>query len=333
MGSIQARKRNDGTIGYRAQVRMLGSEYLTETFNRRTDAKDWIRRVEEEIKNGNAPSSEARTTTLHKALDRYSREVTVHKKGKKRELDRIKVWQTNCLAHRFLASLRGTQFAEYRDARRAEGAAEGTIRTELALISHLFKVARTEWGMTSLPNPIKNIKMPGKSRERKRRLKEGEEAKLLAELAKAPYMAEMASLAIETCMRQGELLALYWANIDAKRRIAHLRDTKNSEPREVPLTPGALEILKAIPRPLDDAAPIFPTTQNKVVKAFAKACTAAALDDLRFHDLRHEAITRLCKKLPMHEAMRVTGHKTPAMLMRYYHPDPEELAQKLAENA
>jgi len=61
-----------------------------------------------------------------------------------------------------------------------------------------------------------------------------------------------------------------------------------------------------------------------------QACTDAGITNLHFHDLRHEAVSRICELLPMHEAMRVSGHKTPAMLMRYYHPKAEDLARKLA---
>jgi integrase len=143
-------------------------------------------------------------------------------------------------------------------------------------------------------------------------------------------MAPLASLAIETAMRQGELLSLTWADVDLQKRIAHLKDTKNSEPRDVPLSSRAIEILKAIPRPLEKTAPLFPISQDEVIRTFRRACTEAKIENLKFHDLRHEAVTRICERLPMHEAMRVSGHKTPSMLMRYYHPKAEELAKKLA---
>jgi integrase len=143
-------------------------------------------------------------------------------------------------------------------------------------------------------------------------------------------MAPLSSLAIETAMRQGELLSLTWADVDLQRRIAHLKDTKNSEPRDVPLSTRALQLIRALPRPIDGVGPLFPISQDEVIRTFRKACTDAKIENLKFHDLRHEATSRICDRLPMHEAMRVTGHKTPAMLMRYYHPKAEDLAKKLA---
>ena len=109
-----------------------------------------------------------------------------------------------------------------------------------------------------------------------------------------------------------------------------MRDTKNSEPRAVPLSTRAAQIIKGLPRQLSDAAPLFPLSQDDVIRTFRRACNDAELENLKFHDLRHEATSRICGMLPMHEAMRVTGHKTPSMLMRYYHPRAEDLARKLA---
>ncbi len=74
---------------------------------------------------------------------------------------------------------------------------------------------------------------------------------------------------------------------------------------------------------------MFPLSPDVVTREFRQACKAAGIENLHFHDLRHEPVSRIWEKLPMHEAMRVTGHKTPAMLMRYYHPKAEDLARKL----
>ena len=313
-------------------VRMRGHAHLSKTFARKTDAKDWIRKTEQLIEDGNVPSGEADRTTLHEALERYSREVTPKKKGAKRELDRIKVWEKHDLAHRFLSKLRGSDFAAYRDRRREEGAAEQTIRLELATISHVYTIAAKDWGMESLRNPIKSMTLPGGSRERDRRLKGDEEARLLAALAaEGPYMAPVASFAIETAMRQGEILSLFWAAVNLHNRVAKLADTKNSEPRDVPLSSRAVEILKALPRPLDDAGKVFPITQGNVIRAFRRACTAAEIDDLKYHDLRHEATSRLFERgLNVAEVAAITGHKTWSQLRRYTQLKAEDLARKLA---
>lgn len=332
---IQERVNADGSITFKAQLRIRGFEPKYRSFKRKTDAKAWLRAEETAIRSGRALSSEAERTTFKEALERYLREVTPTKKDREREERRINFWMKHPLAARFLSQLRGEDFAKYRDERLASGKAWSTVRLDLALISSLYKRASREWKMEGLRNPIKNVTMPSAkthgSNTRDRRLVGDEEARLLAALgAHGPYFAPLAELAIESAMRQGELLALTWGDVDLERRVAKLRDTKNSEARDVPLSTRAVEIIRALPRPIDSKAPLFPLDQQKVIRTFRQACIDAKLEDLKFHDLRHEATSRICQRMAMHEAMRVTGHKTPAMLMRYYHPKAEDLARKLA---
>ena len=131
-------------------------------------------------------------------------------------------------------------------------------------------------------------------------------------------------------MRLGELLALQWDNTNVTDRTATLEDTKNGERRVVPLSPAAIEVLVSLPRAIGGA--VFGVTPSQVEKAFASARAAAKIEGLRFHDLRHEATSRLVARgnLGIVEISSITGHKTLAMLKRYTHPDPKELAKKLA---
>lgn len=329
---IQERIAADGAVSYRVQVRLRGHEPLTKTFHRKTDALRWREAMQVQIRQGAVISNEAGRTTLEDALDRYAREITPKKKDAAREINRIAVWKRHALAKRFLSRLRGADFATHRDQRRKDGAAENTIRLELALISHLFTVASKDWGMEGLRNPIKSMTLPGSSEERDRRLAQGEEGKLLAALAlEGPYMAPVASFAIETGMRQGEILGLTWGAVNVNTSVAKLADTKNGEARDVPLSGAAMVILKALPRPLDDAAPIFPIGQHELIRAFRRACIAAGIENLKFHDLRHEAISRLFERgLNVAEVAAISGHKTWSQLRRYTNLRAEDLARKLA---
>jgi integrase len=330
MATIEKRISSTGEVSHRAKVRIRGHVPISRTFERKTDAAKWARDQETDIERGVLKSTEAERTTLGDALKRYLEEVTPNKKGWKREQDRIKAWRRHHLSHRFLTQVRGADFAAYRDRRRGEGRAENTIRLELALISKLYKIAARDWGMEGLRNPIQSMTMPSGSNQRERRVSPDEEKALCNALQSInAYMPPLCLLAIETAMRQGELLSLTWADVNLQQRIAKLRDTKNSESRDVPLSSRAIEILKGLPRSVDNSSPVFPLVQDKVIRMFREACEAAGIEDLKFHDLRHEATSRICDKLPMHEAMRITGHKTPSMLMRYYHPKAEELARKL----
>jgi integrase len=281
---------------------------------------------------GTFVSTEADRTTLNEALERYLREVVPMKKGKKREADRVKAWIKDPLALRFMSHLRGADFAGYWDKRRAEGKAENTIRLELALISALYQRASRERKMEGLRNPIKNVELPAGSNERNRRLKGDEEERLLTAVkALGPYHAPLAELAIETAMRQGELLSLTVADVDLEKRIARLKDTKNNEPREVPLSARAVDIIKSLPRPLAATAPLFPLSQDDVIRTFKQACTDVGIENLKFHDLRHEAVSRLFERgLSLPEVAAISGHKTWSHLKRYTQLKAEDLARKLA---
>ncbi len=293
--------------------------------------------------------TEAERTTLSEALERYRREITVRKKSADRENVRINYWLTIPFAIRTLASLRSTDFAKFRDNRRNEGKADSTIRLDLALISHVFEVARKEWGMEGLQNPIKSIAMPSQSRSRDRRLQGDEEALIVAELRKGrnKYAAPMVEFAIETAMRQSEILNLTWDDVNFNTRVASLHDTKNDDERDVPLSRKAIAILDMLPRS-SHGGKFFRITQDGISRGFARAVQRARnyyeqeekssgrhpkksfLVDLRFHDLRHEATTRFFELgLNTLEVSSITGHKTPAMLARYTHLRAEDLSEKL----
>jgi integrase len=141
-------------------------------------------------------------------------------------------------------------------------------------------------------------------------------------------MCPLVGLALETAMRRGELLSLTWPNVDLKRRVVHLAMTKNGEARAVPLSSAAIEILEHLPRHVSGR--VFPMSAAAVERAFARALSRAEIFGLRFHDLRHTAITAMATKLPnVIELSAVTGHRSLKMLQRYYHPKASELALKL----
>ena len=339
-----------GQYQWQAKVRRDGHKQLSKTFNTRTEAEAWARQVENEMDRGIFVSrAEAESTTLAYALERYGREVTPQKKGALQEHTRIARWKRSDLGARFLATIRGKDLAAFRDERRAAGKAENTIRLDLALISHLFETARKDWGMESLINPAKNIKLPSGSKQRDRRL-QGEEQIFLLEALKnssQPITRNIVELAIETGMRQGEILGLDWDYIDFKKRTIFLADTKNGESRTVPLSSKAITVLNSIARPIDGGR-LFSLSQDRLIRTFQRACVMGKvkyeehclahdmtpapdfLENLRFHDLRHEATTRFFELgLDIMEVASISGHKSLSMLKRYTHLRAEDLAKKL----
>ena len=308
--------RKRGPYQWQAQVRKKGYPLQTRTFDTRATAETWARAIEVEMDRGLFVSrAEAESTTLKELLERYREEVTPLKKGAAPEAARIRALLRHPLAQRFVASIRGVDIARYRN-ERLNKVSPGTVKRDLVILSHLFEVARKEWGI-HVHNPVRDIKLPPHSKARERRLQPGEkgeeseESRLLqaCRQARNPHLLPIVQLALETAMRQGELVSLRWEHIDLNRRIAHLPDTKNGESRTVPLSTAAVKVLRALPRSLHGQ--VFPGLTTEAVKrAYIRATRRAGIEDLRFHDLRHEATTRLFEKgLNIMEVASITGHK------------------------
>ncbi|MBI4791852.1 MAG: tyrosine-type recombinase/integrase, partial [Deltaproteobacteria bacterium] len=221
--------RKRGALQWEARIRRKGQPTQCQTFETKKDAEDWAREIESEMRRGVfICRKEVETTTLAEALDRYAREITVHKKGARQELLRIEAWKRRPLAQRFLATLRGQDFAKYRDERLAAGKSASTTRHELAIISHMFTIAQKEWGMEVLNNPVQAIRLPSAWQgARDRRLQGDEEERLLAACGTSKNIAlkDIVIVAIETAMRLGELLSLRWSEIDPQKRVARLIET------------------------------------------------------------------------------------------------------------
>lgn len=182
--------------------------------------------------------------------------------------------------------------------------------------------------MSSLVNPVSGISLPTLPNGRERRLEGDEETRLLAAAARFNPLSEVITLAIETAMRRSEIMGLTWVNVNLTHRVAHLPETKNGSPRDVPLSTRAAHVFQELPRRIDGR--VFGTTPGYISIAFCRATAAAEIENLTFHDLRHEATSRLAEKFDMHTLMKITGHKDVRMVLRYYHPRAEDLAKQLA---
>ncbi len=137
--------------------------------------------------------------------------------------------------------------------------------------------------------------------------------------------------ALETAMRRSEIASLKWVDVDFQRQVARLRHTKNGEPRSVPLTPAAYRILSDLRDDNDDdSATVFEMTTGAITQAMDDARRRSGIEDLRFHDLRHEATSRLFENTTLDiMEMAITGHKTMQKLARYTHLRTERLVEKL----
>lgn len=350
---------------WQAIVRRKGFPDQSTTREKKADAEAWARDVENKIDRGVfVDRAEAESTTLKKALERYEEEVSEKKDGHEQEKYRINTWKESPLAKRSLASLRGSDFAKWRD-ERIKNVEASTVQKDIAVISHLFNVARKEWGL-EVSNPISSIKLPSEDNSRNRRLEAGEEDTLIRELTPVPgrgqtrslVMIPLVRLAIETAARQSELLALTWADIDINRHSIRIRGkaradgksrTKNRDQfRDVPMSPVAKSVLEALKgEKVVQIGKVLPISAQVAKNAFSTAVARARaaheaecaksgspphptfMLNLTFHDLRHEGTSRLAEIYEIHELMKITGHSSTRMLARYYHPRVEDLAKKM----
>jgi len=301
--------------------------------------------------------TESEQTTVHDLLSRYADEVLPKLKGGHKELSRIKVLQAG-LGKYSLAALNSSMIAKYRDKRlttisekTGRLVSTQTVKHELGLLQRALKMAVMEWGI-ALPGgiPTAMVKKPALPAARDRRLVDDEEKRLLDACANAQnaWLQPVVIFAIETAMRAGEILeswkyikgtdghkikvrvsdGLQWSDVNLTKHTAHLPKTKNGEARTVPLSSGAIQVLRDLPRNMDGR--VFGTTYEGIHQAFVRACKRAGIEDLRFHDLRHEATSRFFEKgLREMQVAAITGHKTLQMLKRYTHLKAEDLAKLL----
>jgi len=373
--------RKRGPYQWEAQIRRRGYPAQSKTFETKAEAEAWAKMIESEMSRGVWVSrSEAEATTLYEALMRYEVEVSPAKKGAEQESSILRTCKAVELAKRPLASIRSADVAKLRDDW-LKDYKPATVLRRLAVLSHVFNIARKEWGMESLSNPIELVRKPQPNNARTRRIAAGDaaagglggddpeserraqdgELERVVTASGSALLPSIIWLAVETAMRRGEIVTLRWEHVDVKRRVAHLPATKNGSARDVPLSSRAVTVFQALKDARDAAIKdsgddedavgsgrVFAIRSDAVTRAFERAvararktyvdeCKAARqrpdskfLTDLRFHDLRHEATSRLASIFPMHELTKITGHRDPRMLMRYYHPRAEDLAKRLA---
>lgn len=329
---------------WQAKIRRKGFPTTSKTFRTKTEAEAWARSVETDMDKGAFVSmSDAERTTFRDLLKRF-REEFAPMHYRKRD-DEKEAWRFQCarLEEYFgdysLIAIDQKVVARFRDQRLKppvgsdrKPVSESTVRKEVFMLSKILGFAQTECGIT-LPrgNPVEKIRKPTDGRARDRRLNSEEWERLEAQFKRSrnPFLWPAVQLAVETAMRQGELLGLCWEQTDQKRRLAFLTETKNGEARAVPLSSKALDVLRALPRAIK--GPVLPVERLTLYHAFIAAAKRAGIEDYTFHDLRHEALSRLAERgdFSVLELAAVSGHKTLQMLKRYTHLQTENLAKKL----
>lgn len=311
MASI--RKRN-GLWQAQVRSRKLGS--TSKSFHKKSHAVAWAKIQEAMMQTGEWKPKNKRYSTIEDLIQTYLKKVTPHKRGAEPEARRLNrlLHETSLMQIR-LDEAQPHHFASYRDKRIVDG--NRACQYDLVLLRAAWNTARIEWGWNLGDNPLSLIRFPKNNPPRERRLKPGEYERLLSAAAESKvwYLWPMIEIAIETCMRRGEILHLNWEHIDFNKNVVLLPNTKNGRPRWVPLSQKVTEILNDLNQ--HDKL-VFPVTDVAVRQAWDRLRRRANITDLTFHDLRHEAISRMFESgLSIPEVMRISGHRTASQLFRY----------------
>jgi integrase len=315
---------------WQVQIRRKAERSLSRSFRTRKDAEAWARQIEAEADRIGLPPNRRilNHTTLGGLVRRYRDEVTPRKRGGNDEHIVLTAFLRHPICDRTLSGLSPAEFATYRD-ERLQKVKASTVKRQLATIHNVFEVAREEWRMPLPVNPLTALNLPDTSQKRERRLRADEHAAIVlaAAACRNTYMLPIILVALETGMRRREMLSLQWDDVDLISRELVVRVAKNGHPRVLPLSLDALNILAQLPR---KGSRIFPTSPNAVRLAWERLKARAGVNNLRFHDLRHEALSRLFEKgLSTPEVALISGHRDVRMLFRYTHPLRKAVLDKL----
>jgi integrase len=311
--------------GWRAEVERHGVR-LSQTFQTKAEANAWAAATETQIRAGELGNLPRKTVV--QALERYADEVSSRKKGEAWELKRIAQFKREAFATKLLQEITTADLAAWRD-RRLLGVTPGAVRRDVTLLRAIFNVARKEWQWITR-TPFDGFSVPAENRARTRRIHWSEVRSVCRALGyrtglvstKSQQAALAFLIALRTGMRAGEILSLTPADVDLVRRVAHLSDTKNGDPRDVPLSRAAVRLFKAWHGWTVDG--------RSLDALFRKARVRAGLAGFTFHDSRAEALTRMASRLTPFELARVSGHRDlKTLLSRYYRATAEQIALKL----
>ena len=345
MPTIRRIKGAKGTK-YQCVVRRLKIN-LYKVFWRKAEAERWGRDVEDAISKATkrAPfdvslymneevegvidvTKPSENWTLRQCFELYADTKTLKKKGYVQELKRIKQWLSRPLADQIISDISSDDLQEHVKNRLSKGLANSTIRNETLLISAVFRYAIEDWKL-DIKNPVKGVKLPKMPESRDARLQERragfentDEQRLLEaclEVGGKP-LANLCSFAIETGMRQGELLRLTNADIflESSITLVKLEKSKNNFRRRIVMSERAKEILNEVGAGKGQHEKLFAFNVNSLRHVWKKAREKAGLPGLHFHDLRHEALSRMSALgLSMEQLKAQSGHRTTTVLMQY----------------
>lgn len=350
MGTITQRRRSNGEIGYTAQIRIKkdGKLIFSEaaTFGRKQLAQEWLRRREAELDAKRARGEPiGRGATVGKLISWYLDEAQkITPWGRSKQADLLRLKKAAIASKDSTRLTTADVIAHIHERRQLDGVSPSTALNDLVWLRQVFRSARATLGVPAQLQSIDDAKsemmasrIVAKSRSRQRRVTKDEESALLdffssRDARSTIPMSDIVQFALLTARRQEEICRLKWEDIDRSRGIAWLDDVKH--PRHKSGNRRAFRILAPAMAIIDrqqrgSSEYVFPYVSKSVGSAFTKACKMLGLKDLHFHDLRHEATSRLFEKgYSIQEVAQFTLHESWATLKRYTHLRPENVPER-----
>jgi len=350
MAAIEKRTASDGSVSYRAKVRLRGHPVESATFASLSKAKQWAAQTEAAIREGRYfQTAEAKRHTLAETIERYTRESMGHIRTRADRLHHLQWWKQE-LGHLSLADVTPAVIKQAMERLASEPSARplaggkprmrsaATLNHYRQALASVLAIAWREWEWMDA-SPMPKVKKKPEPRGRVRYLADDERVRLLDACKESPnadlYLAVLLSLT--TGGRQAETMGATWKQIDLSRATLTLEQTKNGSRRTLHLTAPVLELLKerAKVRRIDSDL-LFPSRVNPqkpvdLRQPWEKALQTAGIEDFHWHDLRHTfASMAAMNGATLPELAALLGHKTLAMVQRYAHLSPAHTA-KIAE--
>ena len=311
------------------QVRKTATGYT------KREVKDWADELERKISDGSYWKADLTGKTFGDLLVRYRDEVTIKKRGKKKETIRInRFLREDPICDIPLTSLRRSDFASWRDSRSSEVSNE-SVNRELSILSNALNIAVDEWEWLS-ESPTRGLKRLKKGNHRERRISSSETEMLMYVMGydhnntpttSVQRVAAAFLFALDTGMRSGDICGLEWGDINYKERYANIEIDKNGKGRKVPLFDESLRILKQL-KPCGFKT-CFGLTDGNRDALFRRYRDKTTIADLHWHDTKHEACYRLAQTIHVMDLARIVGTNDLKKLMIYYNPTPMEIIERV----
>jgi len=347
MATIKAPKQGDGVTRYTAMVRIRrGGKILhreSRTFAHRSAALTWAKHREVELENPSALVRVQQGAPTLAELIRWDIDTfeTISKWQRSKQthlefLERHSIAKANALA------LTSAMLIDHVRSRRADGAGPATVINDLIWIGVVLRAAKNVKELPVRPeitqeasSACRELRLISKPRKRARRPTSDELARLREYFASRNRRAQIpmqaiVDFAIASARREAEICRLEWRDNDPATRTGLVRDAKHPTSRDgnhrrFKYTPQGWAIVENQPRA---SACIFPYEPKSVGAAFTRACHVLGIDDLRFHDLRHEATSQLFERgCQIHEVAQFTLHESWNELKRYTNLKPENVRE------